>query len=426
MTEALVKRQDTEMSVIGGLLLSDNQEHIEQVFSRITPKCFTYENLRIAYETIRKDYQEHKKIDLTITLNQLGDEYKEILVQCMDLVPVSSLLPQYSALLFDNYRRNTLDYGLGKLGEKLIAGAPTSELMAELNRIITVQEKFDEIQLNTTSLDFLDSIIEYMKHLYSEKQASYKTGIGLLDYMLAGFRGGEVTALSGRSGMGKSDMAIFLATQLAVKGVRVLYLTMEMKRVQIMNRIASRVTKVDSSLLLETDKIDDGKKQSIAFALDKICKIPLIFDEQQNISVYDVQSKIAKHKPQVVFIDHIGLMAQDKYKKQWESISETSKALKQIAMKENIALVELVQQNTEVERRKEKHGKLSDLKGTDAIGNDCDNVMFIYADKDNTILSGDMWVDTELQIVKNRNSKTGTIKFHWFPQYHSYKQVEER
>lgn len=426
MTEVVIKIQDTEMSVIGGLLLSDNKEDIEQVFCKITPKCFTYDKLKTAYETMREIYHEYKKVDLTLTINKLGDDYKVLLVECMELVPAPSLLPQYSALLFDNYRRNTLDYGLEKLSNKLLDGAPTSELMAELNKIITVQEKLDEIQTSTTSLDFLDSIIEYMKHLYTEKQASYKTGIWLLDYMLAGFRGGEVTALSGRSGMGKSDMAIFLATQLACKGVRVLYLTMEMKRVQIMNRIASRLTKIDSSFLLETDKLGEDKKQAISFSLDKLSNIPLIFDEQQNISVYDVQSKIAKHKPQVVFIDHIGLMAQDKYKKQWESIAETSKALKQIAMKENVALIELVQQNTEVEKRKEKYGKLSDLKGTDAIGNDCDNVMFIYADKGNKVLSGGMWVDVELQIVKSRNSKTGTIKFHWFPQYHNYKQVEGR
>ena len=115
-----------------------------------------------------------------------------------------------------------------------------------------------------------------------------------------------------------------------------------------MGRITSRVARIDSTKIRDGN-LTDNEKALINISLDKICKIPLIFDEQQNLTVYDISSKIKKHKPQVVFIDHLGLMALDKYKKRWESISDNSVALKKLAMETGVAIVELVQQNSEAE-----------------------------------------------------------------------------
>ena len=97
-------------------------------------------------------------------------------------------------------------------------------------------------------------------------------------------------------------------------------------------------------------------------------------------------------------------------------------------METGTAIVELVQQNSEAEKRADKTANLSDLKGSDGIGNDADAVMFIRAEKSgkNDILSGNESVRAYLQIEKNRSGKTGTIQFNWQPQYHKYISIDNR
>lgn len=417
---------ELEMSVIGGLIGCDDDSYIEKAFSQLSAECFVTEELSKLYLELREQYRTFGKIDVVLASKNLGAGYKKIMVECMQLVPSPRTLPQYTDKLFEVYRKRVLLKDISNIKDDLTINAPLSEIMQTVSNMVTTQNKLDEVQDCSTSLDFLDSVIEFINSL-GVKNKSYKTGLQLLDYVLGGFQPKSVSVIAGRSGMGKTDIAIFLATRLAISGTRVLYLTMEMPRTQIMGRITSRVSRIDSTKIRDGN-LSDNEKALINISLDKICKIPLIFDEQQNLSVYDISSKIKKHKPQVVFIDHLGLMALDKYKKRWESISDNSVALKKLAMETGVAIVELVQQNSEAEKRADKTANLSDLKGSDGIGNDADTVMFIRADKSGKgdILTGDESVKAYLQIEKNRSGKTGTIGFNWQPQYHTYTMIDSR
>jgi len=344
----------------------------------------------------------------------------------MQLVPSPKTLPQYAEKLFDNYRKRVLFQDVTKIKDDLKVNAPLSEIMQMVENMVATQNKLDEVQDCSTSLDFLDSAIEFINSLGAKNQA-YKTGLPLLDFVLGGFQPKSVSVIAGRSGMGKTDIAIFLATRLALGNTRVLYLTMEMPRTQIVSRIASRVSNIDSTKIRDGN-LSENEYVLINTSLERVSKMPLTFDEQQNLSVQDIASKIKKHKPQVVIIDHLGLMKLDKYKKRWESISDNSVALKKLAMETGVAIIELVQQNSEAEKRADKTANLSDLKGSDGIGNDADTVMFIRADKGGKgdILQGNERVKAYLQIEKNRSGKTGTIGFNWQPQYHKYTLIDNR
>ena len=416
----MTKVLECEMSVIGALLCSDNDEALQTAFSRISPKAFSDESLREIYKAIVKVWQETGKTDCVLILKALPEEYRARIPICMDLVPAPSLLPHYTAMLMDQYRRRVLSEDLTKLAGALREEVPTEEVLRDLNRAAEVQQKLAQVQ-KSTSMDMLGSIIEYLNSLYRADEQPIKTGFAPFDKAVGGLPPKSVNIISGRSGMGKSDFAIFLAVKLAVQGVRVLYLSMEMPRTQIMARIASRVAMIDSRRLSDAKSLTEEERTTVAVLLERISKIPLVLDEQQGLTIAAIAAKIRKHRPQVIFVDHMQLMAQENPSRQgWENLAETSRAMKRMAMNENVIFVELVQQNADIEKRGDKTPRMSDVKGTDGYTNDADTLMFIQADRSADAMNSGESVDVRLFIAKNRNGSVGQLPFRWQPQFHRY------
>ena len=414
------KATECEMSVIGALLCSDNDEALQTAFSRISPKAFSDESLQEIYKAIVKVWQETGKTDCVLILKALPEEYRARIPICMDLVPAPSLLPHYTAMLMDQYRRRVLSEDLTKLAGALREEVPTEEVLRDLNRAAEVQQKLAQVQ-KSTSMDMLGSIIEYLNSLYRADEQPIKTGFAPFDKAVGGLPPKSVNIISGRSGMGTSDFAIFLAVKLAVQGVRVLYLSMEMPRTQIMARIASRVAMIDSRKLYDAKSLTPEERNTVSTLLERISKIPLILDEQQALTTADVAAKIRKHRPQVIVVDHMQLMARESnYRQSWENLAETSRAMKRLAMNENVILIELVQQNADIEKRGDKTPRMSDVKGTDGYTNDADTLMFIQADRSADAMNSGESVDVRLFIAKNRNGSVGQLPFRWQPQFHRY------
>ena len=422
----MIKVLECEMSVIGALLCSDNDEALQTAFSRISPKAFSDESLQEIYKAIVKVWQETGKTDCVLILKALPEEYRARIPICMDLVPAPSLLPHYTAMLMDQYRRRVLSEDLTRLAGALREEVPTEEVLRDLNRAAEVQQKLAQVQ-KSTSMDMLGSIIEYLNSLYRADEQPIKTGFAPFDKAVGGLPPKSVNIISGRSGMGKSDFAIFLAVKLAVQGVRVLYLSMEMPRTQIMARIASRVAMIDSRKLYDAKSLTTEERNTVSTLLERISKIPLILDEQQALTTADVAAKIRKHRPQVIVVDHMQLMARESnYRQSWENLAETSRAMKRLAMNENVILIELVQQNADIEKRGDNVPKMSDVKGTDCYTNDADNLMFIQADRSPGAMGEGDSVEVQLFVTKARYAPPGVTAFRWQPQYHRYMAISDR
>ena len=409
---------ECEMSVIGALLCSDNDEALQTAFSRISPKAFSDESLQEIYKAIVKVWQETGKTDCVLILKALPEEYRARIPICMDLVPAPSLLPHYTAMLMDQYRRRVLSEDLTRLAGALREEVPTEEVLRDLNRAAEVQQKLAQVQ-KSTSMDMLGSIIEYLNSLYRADEQPIKTGFAPFDKAVGGLPPKSVNIISGRSGMGKSDFAIFLAVKLAVQGVRVLYLSMEMPRTQIMARIASRVAMIDSRKLYDAKSLTAEERTTVSTLLERISKIPLILDEQQALTTADVAAKIRKHRPQVIVVDHMQLMARESnYRQSWENLAETSRAMKRLAMNENVILIELVQQNSDIEKRGDKV--------PNCYTNDSDNLMFIQADRSPGAMGEGDSVEVQLFVTKARYAPPGVTAFRWQPQYHRYMAISDR
>lgn len=416
----MIRSDEAEMAVIGCLMLEP--EHAEDIFLNLPAKCFGNEELKKLYSICRSRFKKGEAIDF-VTLSTLAGN-PDGLAKCMDIVSSTANTDGYVDLVIDFYRKRKIyDTCVTLCEEALNESTSADELTGKVERALEYQHRVMQARDDSNAKEFTDAILEYFEQLYSEKPKTWKTGFSSLNRMLGGVIPGTFTVLAGRSGKGKTAFALNLAVNLA-RNCRVLYLSMEMPRKQIIDRIAARIAHVDSTLIRD-GALTNEQKIDIQREFDGLVGkgVQLVVDDCQQLNIDDLERKIVRWKPDVVFVDHVGLMKGDAKKQRWEIFTEISQTCKMIALNHNIAVIALAQQTSDVEKRGNKKANMSDVKGTDSFSNDADAMLFISADLENASTAA--WVDSTIQIVKNRNGSCGEIKYHWMPKYHEYIEVAE-
>ena len=188
----------------------------------------------------------------------------------------------------------------------------------------------------------------------------------------------------------------------AKRGVKVQYFTMEMPASQLMQRVASYITQIDGvkirDKLLSPQEIDGI--ENILKGFEESGKIHFV--EEPHISLKEVRRNMELFRPDIVFIDHIGLMERPKAKDTYRALGMVSNGLKQLALEKKTPIVELCQLNRQIEGRKDKKPTLADIRESGDIEQDADYVLAVQVeDISEKNLSGDAWADAEIYLLKN-------------------------
>jgi replicative DNA helicase len=113
-----------------------------------------------------------------------------------------------------------------------------------------------------------------------------------------------------------------------------------------------------------------------------------------------IRSTAARSKLGLVCIDYLGLIAGDRKKPRWESVSEISNQLKTIAQTESIPILALCQLSRDSEG---EVPKLSHLRDSGSIEQDADIVLLLHRESRTALKS-------ELFVAKNRNGPIARIE----------------
>jgi replicative DNA helicase len=261
-----------------------------------------------------------------------------------------------------------------------------------------------------------------------------KSGIALLDYKIGGFRGDELTVLAGRSGMGKTSIALNFMLSAVKQNKKVCFFSLEMSKVQLLNKLVCMRAGIEAEQA-RVGKIEDWQMKRVAEATrdmqDELRESLFIFD-RPSLTVEQikgtVRTMIRKKKCDIVFIDHLHLIGYSETRdNETTRLARITAALKGLTKEFNIPVVLLCQLNRAVESQEDKRPSLKDLRGSGSIEQDAEQVIFIYRqeyyiarnkpeDESNMIKMSE-W-DTKLQsaknkatliIDKNRNGSVGKV-----------------
>ncbi len=369
---------------------------------------------------------DKKGVDGVTLMNALP-HHKERIWQLCQAPPVLSHTPDYIRIVQEDWQRAQLDKSLSDIA---LSGPGTVEDTLESLEGLVRQHR---ALLSARSPEGVTSFSQAAKEFFlwmrerRNRQAPV-TGLSSFDTVVGGFEPGTVFTLAARPGGGKTDFAINLALRLAKRGARVLYFTLEMTNVQIMRRVASYATKINS-LLIRDDAISARQEEKIKLLLEKVMEGDRLgFVEEPHVSLGQVARYIDLWKPQVVIIDHIGLMKRPKAANEYKALGEVSNRLKELAIRKKISILQLSQMNRQIESRKGGAPNLSDLRESGDLEQDSDIVAFLIPEKqEGAKVSGDGYLDATLQFSKIREGDQGArLRFKWQPQYHTFTEVEQR
>ena len=254
------------------------------------------------------------------------------------------------------------------------------------------------------------------------------TGFLDLDYRTAGMQPSDLILIAARPSMGKTAFELNIAHYVAFrKNMTLAIFSLEMSKEQLVNRMFSMESNVDSQKL-RTGQLNDQEWERLIEGAGVIGKSSLIIDDTPGISIAELRSKCRKYKLEhnlsMVIIDYLQLMTgSGKSDSRQQEISDISRSLKALARELSVPVIALSQLSRAVEQRPDHRPMLSDLRESGAIEQDADVVMFIYRDEYYNHDSEKKGI-AEIIIAKQRNGPIGTVELAWLPEYQRFVNLE--
>jgi replicative DNA helicase len=444
MEETLIKRVlphsiEAEQSVIGSMLM--DREAVIAASEIITGSDFYQQQYGIMFDAMVELFNEGKPVDLVTLQDRLKEKDVPPEVSSLDfvrdiitIVPTSANVKSYATIVSEKAVLRRLIKTTEEIANTCYAGKePLENILADTEKSI-----FDLLQ-NKGGQEFVPikqvaiNVLEKIEDAY--KNQGTVTGIPSgfidLDYKLSGFQPSDFILIAARPSMGKTAFVLNVVDYVSVrKNLPCMVFSLEMSKEQLVNRMLSMESNVDSQKL-RTGTLTDSDWDAVVEGIGIIGNSKLIIDDTPGISISELRSKCRKMKLEyglsIVIIDYLQLMSGSRKggnDNRQQEISDISRSLKALARELHAPVIALSQLSRACETRTDHRPMLSDLRESGAIEQDADVVMFIYRD-DYYNKDSEMKGISEIIVAKQRNGPIGTVNLVWLPQYTRFANMEK-
>lgn len=426
---AMPNNPQMEVHVLSCIL--GKPDYISRIINILPVEAFYDERNRYVYGAMCELFMQGKKVDTPTVIYQL-DVKKELekiggaayILYLKEYAAPYILEQQHILILLDNFvKRRYIEIGSHIINDATRSSMSGVELMDKYEK--KVYDIRNAVLKTKPERQLSDSLFEYIKNLQSGKtyERVVMSGMDNLDDITGGFKPGNLIIIAARPSMGKTAMAINLSYQSHMPDktpASVLFISLEMTHMEIMPRILSMCTGMDMSMLTGRGAMVDIRKLNTAF--DEISRRRMWINDSPSITVSELRSMclmaMNKYNLNMIVIDYLQLMNYSgSYKNMTrdERVGETSRQIKSLAKELNIPIILLSQINRNAETRHDKRPSLSDLRESGSIEQDADIVILLYRPEYYGLASDDPISSTkgytEAIIAKNRNGRTGIVKF---------------
>lgn len=297
-----------EYSTIGALLI-DPEAYPEA--AELRPDDFLHPAFAAVFRAIQRRNDAGEPADVATVRDEAARECEgvtnDLLIQCMEVVSSSAVLPEYV--------RGVKDASLGRrlrdLGEELINAdiAPQEALQH-------VSETVGELTLAASTkrvVSLAEAITGLKTHVdesYTAKERPFcRTGLRNYDKMLGGgYINGGMHIIVARPAVGKSAVAMQIALSAAQRGTKVLYISLEMDPEDCAARITANAAGMSSRKLIFGAALPEDEYAKFAQGAAECADLPLLFNKRPNMDMGDVTALAYKERPGLIILDHLGLM----------------------------------------------------------------------------------------------------------------------
>ena len=441
MEENVLKRilpnsLEAEQSVIGSMIM--DREAIVVASEIISGDDFYNKQYGVLFETMRELNDAGSPVDLITLQDRLRTKDVPPEVSSLEFIrellstPLTSAnIKYYAGIVAEKSTLRRLIRLNEEIANTCYAGKESLEYILEdtekrVFQLVQRRTSDDYVPIRQVVMNAMDKIEAAAKN--KGNVTGIPTGFLDLDYRTAGLQPSDLILIAARPSMGKTALELNIARHAAFrKNLTVAIFSLEMSKEQLVNRMFSMESYVDSQKL-RTGQMNDQEWEKLIESAGVIGKSSLIIDDTPGISIAELRSKCRKYKLEhnlsMIMIDYLQLMTGNgKNESRQQEISDISRALKAVARELSVPVVAFSQLSRAVEQRPDHRPILSDLRESGAIEQDADVVMFIYRDEYYNHDTDKKGI-AELIIAKQRNGPIGTVELAWLPEYQRFVNLE--
>lgn len=435
---------DAEMNVLGIAFL--DKLALNKICEELNSDIFYDDKNKVIFDTILSMQKADIPLDIMTIKEELEKKKKlgmaggiDYISEVVDSVVTAANLDYYINIIKeDAIRRNLINTATDIITDSYDEEDLTSLLdSAERNILNAIRAR--QTKEFVPIHEVLRRAQENLEQLAKNKQliTGLRTGFYDLDRITAGLHGGEMIILAARPGMGKTALALNIATNAAFSTDKaVAIFNLEMPAEMLVNRMISSVGQIDS-YKLQTGQLQHNDWKRYNEAMSQLAETDIYIEDQAGITISEIRAKCRRlankeHGLGLVVIDYLQLVTTGnrRIESRQVEVSEISRSLKTMALELDVPVIALAQLSRSAERRENSQPMLADLRESGSLEQDADMVLFINrkdyyeakTDKHENI------VPAELIIAKHRKGSTGAINLIFelnMSNFKNYMKVDE-
>jgi replicative DNA helicase len=256
------------------------------------------------------------------------------------------------------------------------------------------------------------------------------TGFVDLDERTSGLQKGDLIIVAARPAMGKTSLCLNIAQNASERtGETVGVFSLEMSKEQLVLRMLCADARVDAHRL-RTGNLGEKDWARLAKAYADLSASKIYIDDSATLTPLEMRAKCrrlkAEHGLSLVIVDYLQLVTgAGRVENRQQEIASISRSLKGLAKELECPVIALSQLSRAPEVRTDKRPQLSDLRESGALEQDADIVMFIYREEEYKPTDENRGI-AEINIGKQRNGPTGTVKLAFIKEFTRFENLEWR
>ena len=414
---------EVEKQLLSALMLDDG-EAIPKIAEILKPEDFYRPEHTRIYNALLKLSDEGKAVNILLVFDKLKETGE---LQKVGRMYVHGLVNyEYTTARATHYAKIIKKYSLLRSLAQ-IGRIATDDADHERYEPEEIQARIEQqlAELKSDTMQNMESVRDILLRqiratLSEDVTPGLETNFFYMDKLMGGLKKSDLIILAARPSMGKTALALNIATNVA-RSHKVAFFSIEMSKAQLGNRMLAAMGKVNATRIQNGTLDDEEKSRMLAGAAD-IDTLQMTIDDTGALSLFDLRLRARRLKREqgldLIVVDYLQLLqASKEYKgNRVQEVSELSRGLKALARELDIPIIALSQLSRGVELRADKRPQLSDLRESGSIEQDADIVMFLYRE-DYYERDADLSNVAEIIIAKNRNGKTSSFKMHYEPNF---------
>ncbi len=417
---------EAERCILGAVLLDNHV--LNTAVERLRSEDFFLSQHRHIFERMIQLAEKRHAID-TVTLMEDLSSHGVLeasggvayISQLADGLPRVTNVEHYARIVKEKAVLRSLIHSAAAIQEQALAAGDEADTILDRAENAIFQLAEDRVRTGLIGIkEVVRDGFERLEKIFSEGRriTGLATGYAGLDNETAGLQPSELIILAARPSMGKTALALNIASNIALRHkLPVAIFSLEMSKESLLLRMLAAEARVDAHKF-RTGHMNRDDWGKITGTLATLGEAPIWIDDSASSTVLEMGAKarrlVRDGGLSVMIVDYLQLVVpagSGRGTNRQEEVAGMSRALKGLAKELKIPVI-VLSQLTRAPEREDRKPQLSDLRESGAIEQDADVVMFINRPNFyKTDLPEEDRAKAELIIAKQRNGPTGTLNF---------------